>query len=131
MARHRPVATAPAVDDYITSESRTDVRAILELRFPLRLQRFEVRRGSGGSGQQPGGDGVIRSIEALARLEASILSERRTRAPFGLAGGEPGQPGQNWHDDQEVSAKTSFVLEPGQRVTIATPGGGGYGDKGR
>lgn len=74
---------------------------------------------------------MIRSIEALTRLEASILSERRARAPFGLAGGEPGRPGQNWHDDQEVPAKTSFVLEPGQRVTIATPGGGGYGDKDR
>ena len=121
---------AHAIHTHMTNTRITDAE-VLELRFPLRLQRFEVRRGSGGSGQQPGGDGVIRSIEALARLEASILSERRTRAPFGLAGGEPGQPGQNWHDDQEVSAKTSFVLEPGQRVTIATPGGGGYGDKGR
>lgn len=117
---------ASGVHTHMTNTRITDPE-ILESRFPVRLIRFELRRGSGGRGRWPGGEGVIREIEALAPLTFSILSERRTRAPFGLAGGESGARGRNLLDGAELPAKASFLVEPGQRVRIETPGGGGFG----
>ncbi|MCC7382998.1 MAG: hydantoinase B/oxoprolinase family protein [Deltaproteobacteria bacterium] len=117
---------ASGVHTHMTNTRITDPE-ILESRFPVRLIRFELRRGSGGRGRWPGGDGVIRELEALAPLTFSILSERRTRAPFGLAGGESGARGRNLLDGAELPAKVSFLVEPGQRIRIETPGGGGFG----
>jgi len=69
----------------------------------------------------------VRELEFLEPMQVSILSERRTRAPFGLAGGGPGEPGLNTHDGRDVGGKASFQVAAGERVRIATPGGGGYG----
>jgi N-methylhydantoinase B len=99
----------------------------LELEFPLRAVRYELRRGSGGAGRYRGGDGVIRELEALAPLRYSLITERRRHAPPGAAGGEPGAPGRNLLDGKQLPAKASGRLEPGQRLRIETPGGGGYG----
>jgi N-methylhydantoinase B len=99
----------------------------LELEFPLRAVRYELRRGSGGTGRHRGGDGVIRELEALAPLRYSLITERRRHAPPGADGGEPGATGRNLIDGEELPAKTTGVLQPGQRLRIETPGGGGYG----
>ncbi|HUA87921.1 MAG TPA: hydantoinase B/oxoprolinase family protein, partial [Steroidobacteraceae bacterium] len=99
----------------------------LELEFPLRMTRYELRRGSGGPGAFHGGDGVIREIEALAPLSYSLITERRRHAPPGAEGGEPGAPGRNLLDGKELPAKAIGELRPGQRLRIETPGGGGYG----
>ena len=99
----------------------------LELEFPLRMVRYERRRGSGGDGAFRGGDGVIREIEALTPLTYSLITERRRVAPPGAAGGGPGAPGRNLIDGVELPAKSVGRLEPGQRLRIETPGGGGYG----
>jgi len=99
----------------------------LELEFPLRVTRYELRRGSGGAGRFRGGDGVVRELEALAPLRYSLITERRRHAPAGAAGGSPGQPGRNLLDGEELPAKALGDLAPGQRLRIETPGGGGHG----
>jgi N-methylhydantoinase B len=100
----------------------------LELEFPLRIVRYERRRGSGGAGRHRGGDGVIREVEALEPLTYSLITERRRVSPPGAAGGRPGMPGRNLLDGRELPAKSIGQLEPGQRLRIETPGGGGYGE---
>jgi 5-oxoprolinase (ATP-hydrolysing) len=117
---------ASGVHTHMTNTRITDAE-ILEARFPLRLRQFGIRRGSGGKGKHPGGDGVIREYEALAPIRVSILSERRTRRPFGLAGGQPGASGRNLHNETEVGGKASFDVQPGESFRIETPGGGGWG----
>jgi N-methylhydantoinase B len=99
----------------------------LELEFPLRVTRYAVRRGSGGTGAHRGGDGVIRELEARAEMEFSLLTERRRHAPPGADGGAPGARGRNLLDGEELPPKASGRLAPGQRLRIETPGGGGYG----
>ena len=99
----------------------------LELEFPLRMTAYALRRGSGGAGAHHGGDGVIRELEALAPLSYSLITERRRHAPPGAEGGEDGQPGRNLLGGEELPAKAIGRLEPGQRLRIETPGGGGYG----
>lgn len=107
---------------------------ILERRYPVLLRQFGLRKGSGGEGIHPGGDGVIREIEPLRPLTMSILSERRTLQPYGLEGGKPGQTGMNLLMQKNgialnIGAKRSFGLGVGESVIIKTPGGGGYGKK--
>lgn len=107
---------------------------ILERRYPVLLRQFGLRKGSGGEGIHPGGDGVIREIEPLRPLTMSILSERRTLQPYGLEGGKPGQTGMNLLMKKNgialnIGAKRSFGLDVGESVIIKTPGGGGYGKK--
>jgi N-methylhydantoinase B len=99
----------------------------LELEFPMRMTRYELRRGSGGAGAFHGGDGVIRELEALEPLSYSLITERRRHAPPGADGGEDGQPGRNLLDGEELPAKAIGEMRPGQRLRIETPGGGGYG----
>jgi N-methylhydantoinase B len=99
----------------------------LELEFPLRLTRYELRRGSGGAGAFHGGDGVVREFQALAPLRYSLITERRRHSPPGAAGGKDGARGRNRLDGEELPAKAMGTLEPGQRLRIETPGGGGYG----
>jgi N-methylhydantoinase B len=98
----------------------------LELEFPLRMTEYALRRGSGGAGRFRGGDGVVRELEALAPLRYSLITERRRHAPPGAAGGDDGAPGRNLLDGAELPAKAIGDLEPGQRLRIETPGGGGY-----
>jgi N-methylhydantoinase B len=99
----------------------------LETGYPLRVERYEMRRGSGGRGKHQGGCGVIRSIRVLEPATVSILSDRRRRAPRGSQGGEPGAVGQNWINDEPLGSKVMRDLACGDVVTIMTPGGGGFG----
>ena len=99
----------------------------LELEFPMRMVEYSLRRGSGGDGEYRGGDGVIREIEALAPLHYSLITERRRHAPPGAGGGGDGRPGRNLLDGEELPAKAIGEIQPGQRLRIETPGGGGHG----
>ena len=117
---------ASAVHTHMTNTRITDPE-IIERRFPVRIREFSVRRGSGGPGHFRGGDGVCREYEFLEPLTVSLLSERRESAPFGLAGGQPGTPGRNFHNGREVPGHAVFDVVAGDRLRIETPGGGGYG----
>jgi len=99
----------------------------LELEFPLRVLEYALRRGSGGAGRHRGGDGVVRELEALEPLSYSLITERRRHPPPGADGGEDGECGRNLLDGEELPPKAIGRLEPGQRLRIETPGGGGYG----
>jgi N-methylhydantoinase B len=99
----------------------------LELEFPLRAVEYALRRRSGGCGRHRGGDGVVRELEALAEMRYSLITERRRHAPRGAAGGEPGTPGRNLLNGEELPPKASGTLRPGDRLRIETPGGGGHG----
>jgi N-methylhydantoinase B len=99
----------------------------LELEFPLRAVKYSLRRGSGGAGRRRGGDGVVRELEALDEMRFSLITERRRHAPPGAEGGEPGAPGRNLLNGEELPPKASGTLRPGDRLRIETPGGGGYG----
>ncbi|HEY5316974.1 MAG TPA: hydantoinase B/oxoprolinase family protein [Solirubrobacteraceae bacterium] len=122
-----PDADGPSgVHVAMSNTLNTPVEA-LELEFPLRVSRYELRRGSGGAGRYHGGDGVIRELEALAPLRYSLITERRRHAPAGADGGAPGEPGHNLLDGEELPAKAVGELAPGQRLRIETPGGGGHG----
>ncbi|MEA2308330.1 MAG: N-methylhydantoinase [Thermoleophilaceae bacterium] len=122
-----PDADGPsAVHVAMSNTLNTPVEA-LELEFPLRAVEYAVRRGSGGAGRHHGGDGVVREVEALADLELSLLTERRRHGPPGADGGEPGEPGRNLLDGEELPPKFTGTLRRGQRLRIETPGGGGHG----
>ena len=99
----------------------------LELEYPLRVERYQLRPGSGGAGEHPGGDGVERSVRVLEPARLSLLTDRRRHAAPGLAGGEPGAPGENLVDGEELAPKSSRELAAGAVVTVRTPGGGGWG----
>jgi N-methylhydantoinase B len=120
-----------AVHTHMTNTLNTPAEA-LEMQYPLRVRRFERARNSGGAGQHPGGDGVIREIEILAEVEGTLLSERRTVQPWGLAGGDSASAGVNTLIDPDgaespLGGKAHFVAGVGTRVRIVTPGGGGWG----
>jgi 5-oxoprolinase (ATP-hydrolysing) len=117
------------------TNSRLTDPEILETRLPVRLDRFAIRRGSGGEGRHRGGDGVERAITFLEPMRANILANRRRIAPKGLAGGSDGQPGRNWvvraDGSVEILSATAYAeMQPGDRFVIETPGGGGFGEKG-
>jgi 5-oxoprolinase (ATP-hydrolysing) len=115
-----------AVHTHMTNTRITDPE-VLEDRFPVRLVRFAIRRGSGGRGRFHGGDGLVRELEFLAPLRVSLLADRRKRPPFGLAGGGAGGAGDDRLRGAIVSARASFDVSPGDRLVVATPGGGGFG----
>jgi N-methylhydantoinase B len=115
-----------AVHVAMSNTLNTPIEA-LELEFPIRIVQYSLRRDSGGRGAHGGGDGVIRELQALAPLRYSLITERRRHAPPGADGGEPGAPGRNLLDGQELPPKATGRLRPGQRLRIETPGGGGYG----
>jgi len=121
---------ANAIHTHMTNTLNTPIEA-LEYAYPFQVQRYEIRRGSGGAGQFRGGDGIRRDIELLHDAQVTILSERRKSAPYGLAGGEPGKPGRNVlirdGDERELPGKISLPVQAGDVVSIRTPGGGGYG----
>jgi 5-oxoprolinase (ATP-hydrolysing) len=128
-------ATAPgadAVHTHMTNTRLTDPE-VIEQRFPVRLWEFSIRSGSGGAGRSPGGNGVIRQLEFLETLEVSLLTNRRSDwPPYGLAGGQPGAIGRNIllrkdRPAELLSGQVQFTVEPGDRLVIETPGGGGYG----
>jgi N-methylhydantoinase B len=115
-----------AVHVAMSNTLNTPVEA-LELEFPLRVTRYAIRRGSGGAGAHRGGDGVIRELEALAPMAYSLITERRRHAPPGAAGGEAGAKGRNLLNGEELPAKATGDLQPGDRLALETPGGGGHG----
>jgi len=123
---------ASAVHTHMTNSRLTDPE-VLEQRYPVRIVKFAIRRGSGGAGRWRGGDGVVREIEFLEPMHAAILSNRRRVAPAGLAGGAPGALGRNYvlRSDgrmDELAATADVELAVGDRFVIETPGGGGYGE---
>ena len=124
-------AGAAAVQSHMTNSRLTDPE-ILEERFPVRLERFAIRGGSGGAGRWPGGDGVIRQLRALEPLRVSLLTGSRRVPPFGLAGGAPGSCGANWHlradgREERLPSCCELNLAAGEGLRLETPGGGGYG----
>jgi N-methylhydantoinase B len=122
-----PDADGPsAVHVAMSNTLNTPIEA-LELEFPLRAVEYSLRRGSGGAGRHRGGDGVVRELEALAGMRYSLITERRRHAPPGADGGEPGAPGRNLLNGEELPAKASGELQPGDRLRIETPCGGGHG----
>jgi N-methylhydantoinase B len=99
----------------------------LELEYPMRVERYELARGSGGAGEHHGGDGVVRELRMLAPAELSLLTDRRRHQPLGTAGGEPGESGRNALNEEELAPKVSRTLAEGDILTVRTPGGGGAG----
>ncbi len=120
---------ASAVHTHMTNTRITDPE-LVEQRFPVRIREFSVRRGSGGGGQFPGGDGACREYEFLEPMTVSLLSERRSSAPFGLAGGRPGALGRNLLNGVRVPGHATLEVSAGDRLRLETPGGGGYGADG-
>jgi 5-oxoprolinase (ATP-hydrolysing) len=124
-------AGASAVHTHMTNSRLTDPE-VLEWRYPIRVLRFGIRRGSGGEGMFRGGDGAVREIEFLEPMSASILSSRRRVAPFGIAGGHDGRRGSNRvirerGSTERLDGTAEVTLAAGDRLVIETPGGGGYG----
>jgi N-methylhydantoinase B len=99
----------------------------LELEYPMRIERYELRYDSGGAGDNHGGDGIVRSVRVLKSASLSLLADRRRHPPQGMEGGEPGEVGRNLLNDEELPPKVSREMEEGDVVTVETPGGGGYG----
>ena len=124
--------TAPArVHSHMTNTRMTDPE-VLELRFPVRVEEFAIRRGSGGEGQFRGGDGVVRRLRFLEPMTATILSSNRVRAPYGLNGGGSGLVGRNTlvlrdGRQRELQGNDEVAVAAGEMIVIRTPGGGGFG----
>ncbi|OGQ98763.1 MAG: hypothetical protein A2284_11190 [Deltaproteobacteria bacterium RIFOXYA12_FULL_61_11] len=120
-----------AVHSHMTNTLNTPIE-VLENDYPLRVLRYQRRRGSGGQGLQRGGDGLIREFEVLQELTATLLTDRRTTHPYGLEGGLEGQCGVNEQLSDgyrtRLPGKVTLTLYPGERLVLATPGGGGYGE---
>jgi 5-oxoprolinase (ATP-hydrolysing) len=122
---------APVVQTHMTNSRLTDPE-ILETRFPVLLEEFAVRAGSGGAGRHRGGDGAVRRIRFLEAMTAGILANRRIVPPFGLDGGAPGAAGRNWVERADgtvapLGSTAAADLRVGDAFVIETPGGGGFG----
>ncbi len=123
-----------AVHTHMTNTRLTDPE-ILEWRFPVRLESFSIREGSGGAGKWHGGDGIIRQVKFLEPMTAAILSNHRRVAPYGMAGGEPGKVGETYvvraedGSREDLGGQGQTEMETGDMIVIETPGGGGYGVK--
>jgi N-methylhydantoinase B len=114
-----------AVQTHMTNTLNTPIE-VVEAAYPLRIRRYALRTGSGGNGQRKGGDGLVREYEFLARAKLTLLTERRRHSPWGLLGGRAGLPGENRLNGKILPAKAALVVESGDRLEIATPGGGGF-----
>ncbi len=127
-------AGASGVQVHMTNTRMTDPE-VLEFRHPhVRLERFDLRKGSGGEGQFRGGDGVVRQIKFLKPAEVSLISERRATAPYGMEGGEAGKSGKNSilrknGQTEEMGHRFDIRLKAGDAIVVETPGGGGWGKK--
>jgi N-methylhydantoinase B len=122
-----PDADGPSGVHVTMSNTLTTPVEALELAYPLRVRRHELRLDSGGAGKHRGGDGVVRELEALEACRASIVGDRRNHAPAGAHGGEPGRPGGNLLNGNEVPGKATIDLRAGDVLRLETPGGGGWG----
>jgi len=117
---------ASGVHVAMSNTRNTPVEA-LELELPVRVVEYAIRRGSGGAGRWPGGDGVVRELEALEPMTYSLITERRRHAPAGAQGGADGARGRNVVAGAEVPGKATGELAPGETLRVETPGGGGFG----
>lgn len=138
------------VHTHMTNTRITDAE-VFERRYPVLLREFSLRRGSAGAGLHAGGEGVVRDIEFRIPVQVSILSERRVYAPYGLQGGGEAGKGENWwmrrvrkEDDGQgnggaeeieyrkvsMGGKNTAAMQPGERIVVCTPGGGGWGKVG-
>lgn len=119
-----------AIHTHMTNTMNTPIEAI-ETSYPLQVEEYSIRRGTGGSGKYHGGDGIVRSFRILTEAEVTILSERREVNPYGLQDGEPGECGKNTliHNGEEhtLEGKVTIFAQEGDVIKIETPGGGGYG----
>jgi N-methylhydantoinase B len=119
-----------ATQTHMTNTLNTPIEAF-EHQFPVRVERYSIRRGSGGDGLHRGGDGIVRELRFLVPAEVTILSDRRQRGPWGLAGGAPGKPGRNTlrrgRRETKLPGKTRQDLRADDVLRIETPGGGGWG----
>ena len=122
----RVQAGQDAIQTHMTNTLNTPIE-VLEMEFPLRVHRYQVRRGSGGSGIHHGGDGLTREFEFLEATSVTLLTERRRHPPWGLQGGAPGKTGENRRGKQRLPGKTCLAVDAGERLTVHTPGGGGWG----
>jgi len=122
-----PDADGPSGVHVAMSNTLSTPAEALELAYPLRVERHELRLGSGGAGEHRGGDGVVRELRVLEDCRLSLVGERRVRAPQGARGGKPGLPGRNLLNGEELPAKITRGLRVGDAVRVETPGGGGYG----
>ncbi|MDH4283180.1 MAG: hydantoinase B/oxoprolinase family protein, partial [Myxococcales bacterium] len=118
---------ASGVHTHMTNSKCTDPE-ILETRFPVRIRRFELRRGSGGKGAHRGGDGLVRELEFLAPMRVSVISERRVVPPYGMRGGGPGTVGMNLINGKPLGHRATLEVSPGDVLRIETPGGGAWGE---
>ena len=128
-----PVPGMSGVHTAMTNTCNTPIEAF-ERAFPVRVLRYRLRRGSGGAGAAPGGDGIERDLQVLEEVTLSLITERRVSQPWGLAGGEPGAVGENWFlpggDEaraERLPDKCTVRLQAGDVVRMLTPGGGGWG----
>jgi len=122
------------VHTHMTNSLNTPAEA-LEYAYPLRVRRYGLRSGSGGSGKHSGGDGVVRELEVLTESEVTLLGDRRARGPWGLQGGADGKAGaaavlRNDGSVQELPGKFNVRLQAGERIRIESPGAGGWGEAG-
>ncbi|MFQ5528013.1 MAG: hydantoinase B/oxoprolinase family protein [Thermoanaerobaculia bacterium] len=122
---------ASGVHTHMTNTAITDPE-ILEQRYPVRLERFAIRRGSGGAGARRGGDGLVRELRFLEPLEVSVLTQHRVEAPYGVDGGTAGRRGRQWVEPvsgvrRELGSVDGCECAPGDRLVVETPGGGGWG----
>jgi 5-oxoprolinase (ATP-hydrolysing) len=118
------------------TNSRLTDPEVLEWRFPVRLESYAIRRGSGGAGRHRGGDGSVRRVRFLEPMTAVMLANHRRIAPFGVAGGLPGAVGRNWVERagypaavarEEHGATFAVAMNAGDLFVVETPGGGGFG----
>ena len=118
-----------AIHTHMTNTMNTPIEAI-ETNYPMQVAAYAIRRGTGGPGKFRGGAGVVRALQLLTDAEVTILSERRTRGPYGLRGGEPGKPGRNvlisGGEEYPLAGKVSVSTREGDVIRIETPGGGGF-----
>jgi 5-oxoprolinase (ATP-hydrolysing) len=117
----------------MTNTAMTDPE-VLEYRYPVRLDTFRLRAGSGGAGRWRGGDGVVRELTFLEPVALSVVSQHRKVAPYGVAGGSDGRPGRQWVERvggrrEQLEPIDGRELEAGDRLVLETPGGGGWGDR--
>ncbi len=115
---------------HMTNTWNTPIEA-LEFAYPLRVEQYAIRADSGGRGEHRGGAGLCREIRVLGRAQGTLIAERRRSRPYGLAGGEPGQPGEDMlvrdGEIHPLAAKATLDLQPGDAIRVLTPGGGGWG----
>jgi N-methylhydantoinase B len=122
-----PDADGPSGVHVAMSNTLSTPAEALELGYPLRVERHQLRLGSGGRGEHRGGDGVVRELRVLEPCRLSLVGERRLHAPHGAKGGEPGQPGRDLLNGNELPGKVTRSLTAGDLVRVETPGGGGFG----